>query len=89
MPNDLGAHFFEAAQQELAETARLFDLSEHWLGQLLAQPVGARVPAGLDLREIAGGSSTTIGKASMRWCARGCGSATNTCSRISAGMWSS
>jgi hypothetical protein len=25
----LGARFFEAAQQELAETARLFDLSEH------------------------------------------------------------
>jgi hypothetical protein len=46
----LGAHFFEAAQQELAETAGLFDLSEHRLGQLLAQPVGARVPAGLDLR---------------------------------------
>ena len=43
----LGAHFFEAAQQELAETARLFDLSEHRLGQLLAQPVGARVPDGL------------------------------------------
>jgi hypothetical protein len=46
----LGAHFFEAAQQELAETAGLFDLSEHRLGQLLAQPVRARVPAGLDLR---------------------------------------
>ena len=42
----LGAHFFEAAQQELTETAGLFDLSEHRLGQLLAQPVGARVPAG-------------------------------------------
>src|ERR1700692_5114728 len=41
----LGAHFFEAAQQELAETAGLFDLSEHRLGQLLAQPVGARVAA--------------------------------------------
>src|ERR1700692_38761 len=27
----LGAHFFEAAQQELAETAGLFDLSEHRL----------------------------------------------------------
>src|ERR1700730_2772648 len=46
----LGAYFFEAAQQELTETAGLFDLSEHRLGQLLAQPVGARVPAGLDLR---------------------------------------
>src|ERR1700730_3870613 len=47
----LGAYFFEAAQQELTETAGLFDLSEHRLGQLLAQPVGARVPASLDLRE--------------------------------------
>jgi hypothetical protein len=45
----LGAHLFEAAQQELAESARLFDLSEHRLGQLLAQPVGAGVSAGLDL----------------------------------------
>ena len=45
----LGAHFFEAAQQELAEAARLFDLSEHRLGQLFAQPVGAGVSAGLDL----------------------------------------
>src|SRR6516162_7673593 len=40
----LGAHFFETAQQELAETAGLFDLSEHRLGQLLA-----RVPASHDL----------------------------------------
>jgi hypothetical protein len=45
----LGAHLFEAAQQELAESARLFDLSEHRLGQLLAQPVGAGVSGGLDL----------------------------------------
>jgi hypothetical protein len=43
------AHLFEAAQQELAETARLFDLSEHWLGQLLVQPVRAVVAAGRDL----------------------------------------
>jgi hypothetical protein len=28
-----GAHFFEAARQELTETAGLFDLSEHRLGQ--------------------------------------------------------
>ena len=45
----LGAHVFEAAQQELAESARLFDLSEHRLGQLLAQPVGAGVSASLEL----------------------------------------
>src|SRR6516225_3441376 len=45
----LGAHLFEAAQQELAESTRLFDLSEHRLGQLFAQPVGAGVSADLDL----------------------------------------
>src|SRR6202051_1583193 len=57
----LGAHFFEAAQQELAETTGLFDLSEHRLGQLLAQPGGAPVPARpylcapfLDARRFAG-----------------------------------
>jgi hypothetical protein len=33
----LAAYFLKAAQQELAETARLFDLPEHWLGQLLKQ----------------------------------------------------
>ena len=36
---------------------------------------------------IAGGSSTTTGKASTRWCAKGCGSATKICSAISAGTW--
>jgi hypothetical protein len=46
----LGTHLVDAAQQELAEAACLFDLPEHRLGQLLAQPVGARVPASLDLR---------------------------------------
>src|SRR5207245_3137746 len=35
--------------QELAKTACLFDLAKHRLGQLLAQPVGARMPTGLDL----------------------------------------
>ena len=44
------AHFGEAAQQELAESAGLFDLPKHRFGQLLAPPVRARVPAGLDLR---------------------------------------
>jgi len=33
--------FFEAAQQKLAESARLLNLSEHRLRQLLAQPVRA------------------------------------------------
>jgi hypothetical protein len=28
----------------------LLDLAEHWLGELLAQPVGAFMSAGLDLR---------------------------------------
>jgi hypothetical protein len=39
----LGAHLLEAARQELAESARLFDLAEHRLGELFAQPVGAGV----------------------------------------------
>jgi len=45
----LGAHLVDAAHQELAESACLLDLPEHRLGELLAQPVGAGVPAGLDL----------------------------------------
>jgi hypothetical protein len=45
----LGAHSLDAAQQELSETACLFDPPEHRLGQLLAQPAGVGVPAGLDL----------------------------------------
>ena len=36
---------------------------------------------------IAGGSSTTTGRASTPSCAKGCGSATSSCSRISAGTW--
>ena len=54
----LGAHLFEAAQQELAESARLFDLSEHRLGQLLAQPVGLACPPALIFARIA---STRVG----------------------------
>ena len=42
------------AQQELAKTACLFDLAEHRLGQLLAQPVGARVPTGLIFARMSG-----------------------------------
>ena len=45
----LGAHALDAAQQELTEAASLFDLPEHRLGQLLAQPIGAGVAAGSDL----------------------------------------
>ena len=37
----LGTHLVEAAHEELAEPAGLFDLPEHWLGELLAWPVGA------------------------------------------------
>jgi hypothetical protein len=36
----LGTRLLEAAQQELAEPGRLFDLPEHRLGELFAQPVG-------------------------------------------------
>ena len=45
----LGAHLVDAAHQELSEAARLFDLPEHRLGQLLAQPVGAGMATSLDL----------------------------------------
>src|SRR4051812_30629692 len=38
---------------------------------------------------IAGGSSITTGKVSTPWCAKDCGSATSSCSRISAGTSSS
>src|ERR1700738_5066158 len=44
-----GADVVEAAQQELAEAARLFDLPENRLRELVAQPIGAGVPAGLEL----------------------------------------
>src|SRR5258708_20884899 len=46
----LGAHLVDAAHQELAEPACLLDLPEHRLGELLAQPVGAGMASGLDLR---------------------------------------
>jgi hypothetical protein len=46
----VGAHLLESAQQKLAEAAALFNLPEHRLGELLAQPVRAFVTAGLDLR---------------------------------------
>ena len=38
----------DAAQEKLTEAARLLDLSEHRLGQLLSSAVRAGVPAGLD-----------------------------------------
>ena len=37
-----------STQPELAEAARLLDLSEHRLGQLLARAIGAGMTAGLD-----------------------------------------
>ncbi len=39
----------EPAHQELTEAAGPLDLPEHRLGQLLAQPIGGCVSAGLDL----------------------------------------
>ena len=60
-----GAYFFEAAQQELAETAGLFDLPEHRLGQLpaliFARMASTRVGAAADL-----GSACDLGSASGR-----------------------
>jgi hypothetical protein len=43
----LGGGLLDAAQQELAEAARLLDLSEHRLGQLLAQAIGLAWPPAL------------------------------------------
>jgi len=48
----------DAAQQELAEAARLLDLSEHRLRQLLPQAIGADVAAGLDLLAHRGDAPT-------------------------------
>src|SRR6202790_3901624 len=45
----LGAHFCDAPQQELAESARLFDLSEHRFHHLLSQSVGRFEAAVVDL----------------------------------------
>ena len=45
----LGSHFFDAPQQELAEAACLFDLSEHWFHHLLSQSVGRFEAAVVDL----------------------------------------
>ena len=45
----LGTHFFDAPQQELAESARLFDLSEHRFHHLLSQSVGRFEAAVVDL----------------------------------------
>src|SRR5258708_39772672 len=45
----LGAHFHDAPQQELAESARLFDLSEHRLHHLLSQSIGRFEAAIVDL----------------------------------------
>src|SRR5260370_39092384 len=45
----LCAHFFDAAQQELAEAACLLDLSEHRFHHLLSQSVGRFEAAIVDL----------------------------------------
>ena len=39
----------QTPQEELAESSRLLDLSEDWLGQLHAQTVATAVPAKLEL----------------------------------------
>ena len=47
-----GAHFLYAPQQELAEAACLFDLSEHRLHHLLSQSAGGFEAAVVDLFTI-------------------------------------
>src|SRR5258705_5401535 len=44
-----GTHFLDAPQQELAEAACLFDLSEHRFHHLLSQSVGCFEAAVVDL----------------------------------------
>ena len=47
------AHLVDAAQQELTEAARLLDLSEHRLGQLLAQAIRLAWPPALIFARMA------------------------------------
>ena len=61
-----GAHFLDAPQQELAEAACLFDLSEHWFHYLLSQSVGRFEAAVVDLL------SHSLGQRSANCSVRGC-----------------
>ena len=61
----LGTYFFDA-QQELAEAARLFDLSEHRFHHLLSQSVGCFEAAVVDL------VSHPLGQRSANFPVRGC-----------------
>src|SRR5260370_35494391 len=45
----LGTYFFDAPQQELAESARLLDLSEHRFHHLFSQSIGCFEAAVVDL----------------------------------------
>src|SRR5258708_6566810 len=62
----LGTYFFDAPQQELAESARLFDLSEHRFHYLLSQSVGCFEAAVVDLL------SHPLGQRSADFSVRGC-----------------
>ena len=62
----LGTHFFDTSQQELAEAARLFDLSEHRFHHLLSQSVGCFEAAVVDL------FSHPLGQRSTNFSVRGC-----------------
>ena len=69
----LAAHVLDAAQEKLAEPAGLFDLPEYRLDNLFAQPVGALMATGLDLRAhgldarrcLSGGNLTIAGNGSL------------------------
>jgi hypothetical protein len=61
-----GAHFLDAPQQELAEAACLFDLSEHRFHHLLSQSVGRFEAAIVDLL------SHPLGQRSADFSVRGC-----------------
>ena len=57
-----GTHFLYAPQQELAEAASLFDLSEHRFHHLLSQSVGCFEAAVVDLlSHLLGQRSAAVG----------------------------
>ena len=62
----LGTNFLDAPQQELAEAACLFDLSEHRFHHLLSQSVGCFEAAVVDLL------SHPLGQRSADFSVRGC-----------------
>jgi hypothetical protein len=65
----LGAHLLEAAQQELTESPRPFDLPECPLGEWLTQRVGLVCPPALILARMASNRLTNkVSRSSTKTC---------------------